>query len=55
MTSDPDLYRDPSEADAFCDLHLTGPIDTHRVVLLCTDKSSATVCADAMGGSLLRR
>jgi phage/plasmid primase-like uncharacterized protein len=35
--------------DALRDLHLTGPIDLSRLVLLCSDVQNAEVCAEAMG------
>ena len=35
--------------DALRDLHLTGPIDLSRLVLLCPDVQNAEVCAEAMG------
>ena len=35
--------------DALHDLHLTGPIDLSRLVLLCPDVQNAEVCAEAMG------
>jgi phage/plasmid primase-like uncharacterized protein len=35
--------------DALLDLHLSGPIDLSRLVLLCPDIQNAKICAEAMG------